>query len=105
MNPSCLFASRYNLTNTSVRDNAAISAVMDLKRQIIGLHLILLYSSFLRNRDNAVGIATSYELDYRVTRVRITVRATLSKPSLGPNLPPVHWVRRALLLGGKADST
>jgi hypothetical protein len=60
------------------------------------------------SHDNSVGIALSYGLEDRDSRVRFPAGAgnflftTASRTALGPTQPPINWVPGALSLKDKA---
>jgi hypothetical protein len=57
------------------------------------------------SRDSSVSIATGYGMDDREGgslgpgRVRNVIYSTLSRPVLGPTLPPIQWVPGTLSTG------
>jgi hypothetical protein len=65
---------------------------------IYSLSCLNLFLYFLRpvSRDNSVGIATGYGLDYRGVGVRVPVWSrvfsTLLGPAVEPTQPPIQWV-------------
>jgi hypothetical protein len=58
----------------------------------------------LESRDSSVGIALSYGMDDRGSRVRlpagleIFIFTTVSRTALGPTQPPIQWVLGAISL-------